>query len=85
MRILQIIPYFFLSWAGGGTVPLINNLAKSLADFGHQLTIYTTDATNKGRKSGYPTETDLQGVRVCEFKSLSGELGQRYSFYISPA
>jgi glycosyltransferase involved in cell wall biosynthesis len=85
MRILQVIPYFFLSWAGGGTVPLINNLAKSLSGCGHQLTIYTTDAANKGRKAEYPTETDLQGVRVCEFKSLSGKLGQRYSFHVSPA
>ncbi len=65
---------------------LIYNLSKSLFDRGHQITIYTTDALNKGRKSEYRTETiDMHGVKVYEFKSLGGKLGQRYPIHISPA
>lgn len=86
MKILQVIPYFFLSWAGGSPVELIYNLSKSLLDRGHQVTIYTTDALNEKRKLGYRTRIlNMDGVKVCEFKSLSGKLGRRYPFHISPA
>jgi len=86
LKVLQVIPYFFLSWAGGGPVELIYNLSKSLLDRGHQITIYTTDALNKEGKLKYQDETiNMHDLRVCEFKSLSGKLGRRYPFHISPA
>ncbi len=89
MKILQVIPLFFLSWTGDSpaeSVELISNLSKSLLHRGHQVTIYTTDAFNKRRKLGFRTEMlNLGGVRVCEFKSLGNKLGQRHNICISPA
>ncbi|MFC1951686.1 glycosyltransferase [Chloroflexota bacterium] len=87
MKILQVVPYLFLSWAGGNpTLAVTYNLSKSLFDQGHQITIYTTDALNKGRKLKYPTEPlNTHGVKVYEFKSMGSKLGERHRIYISPA
>ena len=86
LKILQVIPLFFLSWAGGGPVELMYNLSKSLLDRGHQITIYTTDALRKRQKLKYRTEAiNMRGVKVCEFKSLGSKLGQRHNIYVSPA
>jgi len=87
MKILQVVPYLFLSWAGGSpTLAVTYNLSKSLLDQGHQITIYTTDALNKGRKLKYPTEPlNTHGVKVYEFKSMGSKLGERHRICISPA
>ena len=87
MKILQVVPYLFLSWAGDNpTLAVTYNLSKSLLDQGHQITIYTTDALNKGRKLKYPTEPlNTHGVKVYEFKSMGSKLGERHRICISPA
>lgn len=86
MKILQVIPYFFLSWAGGRPVELIYNLSKSLLDRGHQITVYTTDAFNAKRRFGFRTELlNLEGIKVYEFRSLSGKLIGGHHIYFSPA
>ena len=89
MKILQVVPYFFVDWAGGregNPVETVYGLSKALTKRGHQITIYTTDALSKGRRLKYRTETlNMHGIRVCEFKSLGGKLGQRYPIHISPA
>ena len=89
MKILQVVPYFFVDWAGGregNPVETVYGLSKALTKRGHQITIYTTDALSKGRRLKYPTEPlDMHGIKVCEFKSLGGKLGQRYPPHISPS
>ena len=89
MKILQVIPYFFLSEIRDESIVLVelmHNLSKSLLDRGHQVTIYTSDAFREKRKFGFRTEMlDLGGIKVCEFKSLGSKLGWRYNICISPA
>ncbi|MFC1872236.1 glycosyltransferase [Chloroflexota bacterium] len=89
MKILQVLPYFFLSSTEDGSmgsVELLQNLSQYLFRQSNQVTIYTTDAFKHRHKSRFRTKIiDVEGVRVCEFKSLGGELGQRHHICISPA
>ena len=83
MKILQIIPYFFLSWANGNPVGLISELSKSLVDRGHDVTIYTTDAFNKNYSLKYNKTNFLDGVQVCEFRAIGNKLGTDHHICIS--
>lgn len=86
MRILQVIPYFYLSWAGGGPVELVHNMSRGLIERGHEVTIYTTDVFNKPLGSGKLYDsTELDGIKVCEFRHLGGGLTRGLPFYFSPA
>lgn len=68
MRILQVIPYFYLSWSRDRPVELIHELSKSLIDRGHDVTIYTSDVfSNNGNSNSYFDE-----IEVHEFVSNSG-------------
>jgi glycosyltransferase involved in cell wall biosynthesis len=72
MRILQVIPYFFLDWAGEQPVELIIELSRSLVRDGHDVTIYTTDVFNRGRRGSGKSEKMIDGVTVHEFPSIGG-------------
>ena len=83
MKILQVIPYFFVDWAGGkggSPVETVYGLSKALTKRGHQITVYTKDAFNKGRKSKYQTEIlDIDGIRVnAVFRDLNPNLPERF-------
>lgn len=81
MKILQVIPYFFLSWSKGNPVGLIYELSKSLVNRGHDVTIYTTDAFDKNfSKSNL---VSIEGIQVHEFKSIGNKLGSVYHICIS--
>jgi len=86
MKILHVIPYFFLSWAGGSPVELVQNMSKGLVERGHEVTIYTTDSHNKDSKSKNVSDSKvISGVKVCEFRSFGGALMRGLPFYLSPA
>ena len=96
MRILQVIPYFFLSGAGDKSVALVErihlkliyDLSKSLLHRGHQVTIYTSDAFSEKRKLELGNRTqplNMGGVKVYEFKSLGSKLARRHHICISAA
>jgi glycosyltransferase involved in cell wall biosynthesis len=68
MRILQIIPYFYLSWSKDRPVELIHELSKSLINRGHEVTIYTSDVfSNNGNSISH-----LDQIEIHEFISNSG-------------
>jgi len=86
LKILQVSGYLLISAFGGEPAKEIYGLSKALFDRGHEVTIYATDALNKGRKLKYRTQTlNMHGVRVCEFKDLSARLGRRYPIHFAPA
>lgn len=75
MRILHIIPYFFLSWSNGSPVELVHELATYLSYLGHDVTIYTTDVFNKKLEPiGKHSSKLINGYdyHVSEFESLIG-------------
>lgn len=79
MKILQVIPYFFLSWSSGAPVELIHELSRSLVQRGHSVTIYTTDAFNK-KDNKDKNIVEVDGIQVHEFKSKT-----KYPLCISPS
>lgn len=90
MKILQVIPYFFVDWAGGKEgkpVETVYGLSKALVKRGHDVTVYTTEAFNKKRQSEYRSEPFYaeEGIKVREFKSLGKRLGTIHHIIISPA
>jgi len=86
MKVLQVIPYFFVSWAGGGPVELILNMSKGLVQRGHQVIIYTTDSFSKLRKSkSFDDAPAIPGIDVFEFRSLGGGLMGGSSLHLSPS
>lgn len=83
MNILQVVPYFFVDWAGNKPVETVYGPSKALAGRGHKVTVYTTDAFSKGRNVTAGT-IDMKGFEVCEFRSLGGQLGRKSHIIISP-
>ena len=80
MKILQVIPYFFIDWAGGKNgqpVETVYELSKALVERGHAVTVYTTEAFNKKQQSEYQSEPFFieEGIEVREFRSLGKRLG----------
>jgi glycosyltransferase involved in cell wall biosynthesis len=75
LKILQVIPYFFISWAKGQPAVVAYPLSKKLAELGHSVNIYTTDAFAGIKKPEVDQVTEekissKEGIRVHEFRSL---------------
>jgi glycosyltransferase involved in cell wall biosynthesis len=77
MRILQVIPSFSPSHAGGVT-GVVYQLSRVLARRGHTVTIYTTDF-----ELDEEFIDSLEGVKVYPFRSIKlGRIG--FGFYFTP-
>lgn len=81
MKILLVSPTFPPRRFGGMTAASYN-LARSLAERGHDVTVYTTDVNDKHSRI-HDTEgvKDMDGIRVRYFKNLSNLLAYR-RFYL---
>jgi len=87
LKILQVIPYFFVDWAGGKKgkpVETAFGLSKALVNMGHGVFIYTTDAFNKTEKVSKCRISDLFGINVHEFNCF-GNRGGVFNICISTA
>jgi glycosyltransferase involved in cell wall biosynthesis len=71
MKILQVIQYF--SQLGGGSIDVVYNLSKQLADQGNEVTILTSDYMSKTKYSLKNTEIKMFHTKI----NLSG-------FYYTP-
>src|SRR5439155_22588249 len=69
MRILQVIPYFCLSWAPDLPVELVLEMSRSMVRAGHEVSIYTTNAFNRASGCSEVHRTEIDGVRIHEFPS----------------
>jgi len=80
MKILQVLPYFFLSKAEGKPVGLIYSLLKELVKRGNEVTLYTTDAFDKknSRPKNFGEYLELDGIKIYEF----GSLGKRLAYIL---
>jgi glycosyltransferase involved in cell wall biosynthesis len=81
MKILFAIQYYAPAWAYGGPPRLAYDLAKGLARNGHEVTVCTTDALDRG--SRLPTgEADHEGIRVFRFPNLSNALAFHMKIFL---
>lgn len=83
MRVLQVIPYFFVKWAGGRAghpVETVYGLSKELVKRGHDVTVFTTDACNR-TKERLPPLVDFEGIKIHEFKSIGRNPGRSHLIF----
>ena len=77
MRILQVIPNFVPAWGYGGPIPVCFELSKKLIEFGHQVTVCTTDTYNNKQRNLVEEET-IDGIKVIRFKNFSNYLAWQH-------
>ena len=79
MKILQVYPYFYPAWSYGGVTRVAYEISRRLADRGHEVTVYATDALdNKSRIKMNSNPTYINGMKIYYFKNLSNYLTYKY-------
>lgn len=80
MRILQVYPYFYPAWVYGGVTRVVYDMSKHLADRGHEVTVYTTDALDEKSRIKISSHLHyINGVRTYYFKNLSNYLAYKHN------
>ena len=81
MKILQVTPVFYPAVAYGGIVGVVHEISKRLAERGHEVTIYTTDANKDSRiKDNF---SNMDKVEIYYFKNISNSLAWTHRLFIS--
>jgi len=79
MKILQVTPYFYPAWGYGGVTRVAYEISMRLANKGHEVIAYATDALDdKYRVKSSPNPTYISGVKTYYFKNLSNYLSYKY-------
>jgi len=81
MKLLHVVPTYVPAYRHGGPVVSVHGLCRSLAERGHQVTVFTTDVHGSGRLDvplGAPVDRD--GVETLYFP-----VGSPRRLYRSPA
>jgi glycosyltransferase involved in cell wall biosynthesis len=73
MKILLGVLYYEPAWAYGGPPRMVYTLARELVRRGHEVTVLTTDALDRGKRIGTLEEVS-DGVHVRRFRNLSNWL-----------
>ena len=74
MKILHIVPSYKPAYVYGGPIVVIAQLAETLAQFGHQVTVYTTTANGPVELNVIPNQPqDVDGVTVYYFSRVTKE------------
>jgi glycosyltransferase involved in cell wall biosynthesis len=79
MKILHVIPYFFLSWSDGKPVELVSELARTQVRAGHEVAVVTSDAFNKRKNIREVSDSTYEGARIYECRTYG-----KYPTTISP-
>jgi len=79
LKILQVYPFFYPAWHYGGVTLAAYQIAKHLAEKGHEVTVYTTDALDgKSRVKTSSNPVYIDNIEVCYFRNLSNFLCHQY-------
>ena len=86
MKILEITPYFYPSFVYGGPPRIVYEVCKRLANKGHEVTIYTTDAYGKNKRVDFPQKTPvmIDDIRVYYLKNLANFLFSNFNIFLTP-
>ena len=91
MRLLHITPYYEDAWAYGGIPRVVSALAKGLARRGHEVTVCTTDASDRASRLATPAASARRpwppfktpaGVEVRVFPNFSNKLAYDLQFFV---
>jgi len=86
MKILQVVPYFYPAWFYGGPAKLVYDTSCYMAEQGHEVTVYTSDAYDQfqrmPKKLRLPVSTKLN---IHYFPNLSNSLAAFHNIFFTPA
>ncbi len=83
LKILQVVPYFYPAWAYGGIPRVAYELSRELVGRGHAVTVYTTDALDRGSRYGQGgKEVVVDGIKVRYFRNLSNALAYDHQIFL---
>ncbi|MCC6004733.1 MAG: glycosyltransferase [Thermofilum sp.] len=89
MRILHVIPYFPPASAFGGPPKATYLVARELAERGHEVTVYTTDAKDLHTRiwdgKAPWIEKEVDGVKVVYFRNLTMLTVKMFKLFVTPA
>jgi len=80
LNILFVIPYFVPAYRFGGPVRGSYEVAKRLIKKGHNVTVYTTDVLEPGKRVGKKVDF-IDDINVRYFSNLSNELAARAKIF----
>jgi len=84
MKVLQVVPAFPPAYAYGGPPQSVRSLSAALADRGHDVVVFTTDAKNqRERVVGTASDAVPANVTVRRFRNVSNTLAWR-NLHITP-
>ncbi len=81
MKILLAVLYYEPAWAYGGPPRMVYDLARELVARGHEVTVCTTDALDRGKRVPLRSETSY-GVRIVRFRNLSNWLAFQLKIFL---
>lgn len=81
LRILHVSPYFGSAWAYGGIPRVATTLAGALANRGHRVTVWTTDAGDERRRLSSDPLDAAVGCDVRRFANGSNRLAYHLQFF----
>lgn len=86
MKILQVTPFCYPAWSFGGPPKIVWELSKKLIKNGHDVTVWTTDAYDKGNRVSYPANKELKinKINVIYFRNVSLALVHKHKAIITP-
>jgi glycosyltransferase involved in cell wall biosynthesis len=77
LKILYLLQFFVPAWRFGGVVQLAYNIAKGMAQKGHKVTVYSTDAFEPGRRIEEKRDI-IDGIEVFYFKNINNYIASKY-------
>ena len=84
MKILQVIPYFSPAYSFGGPVRGTYLVSKELAKRGHEVTIYTTDASDLTARLNTESPKQIDGMEVYYFRNVSMKHIKWLKLFVTP-
>lgn len=82
MKILQVSNFFKPSWETGGVTRICYDLSKNLVNFGHKVTVYTTDGYDSRLDTPVNNPICVDGIRIYYFYNIFRVLVKKMKFPI---
>lgn len=77
LRILYLVQFFIPAWRFGGVVQLAYDIAKGMVQRGHEVTVFSTDAFEAGRRIEVKKNV-IDGIEIFYFKNINNYLASKH-------
>ncbi|MBA7585829.1 D-inositol-3-phosphate glycosyltransferase [subsurface metagenome] len=77
LKILYLVQFFIPAWRFGGVVQLAYDIAKGMAQRGHEVTVFSTDAFEPGRRIEEKKNV-IDGIEIFYFKNFNNYLASKF-------